>query len=846
MIAPGGISTPSPSLFPLFPLVIPSPHPSPLLSYQLQSHSFPLLHHLFLSSHHIRYIIISPTMQYRTAAILAALAAHQATATQWNGRKPFSAPATTDNECNSQQQTGYDWQGLSEGPVSKYGGSEFEHFECADVPAKRDILTKRSFQSKCVKAKLHQKPAFKCTSDDDRFSVDHFEVSSSHDTDIECEYDMPDGSKCHESHRCSQSGSVIKNKQCGGAKKVTFKPGRDSPEDSDVQVHKVKFNCEKSKKPLKEKECTECAEQSSSAPAPTASAPSVCEGMYGKHRASCEASSLMMSTSSSVDEESSTSIPAYSASSSSVDEETSTVDSDPSSVDEETSTIYATSTSADEESSIIYSTSTSVDEASSIIYPTATGVYEPSGTILPVYSNASSSVHEEPATATPDCPEVLPKCVATWIHLTDCADSGDSNCFCTSPDFITSVMDCVPAWAAEHTEAEAAVSYLMGLCAPHVPENPAIITAVPSTITPKVPEQTPTPEVPAVKTPKVPAVKTYKVPAVDTSELPAVETPEVPAVKTYKVPAVEAPEAPAVETPEVPAVKTYKVPAVETPEASAVETPEVPAVKTYKVPAVETPEASAVETPEVPAGKTYKAPVVETSELPAVETPEVPAGKPYKVPAVETTEAPAVETPEVPAGKTYKAPAVETSELPAIETAEVPTPEAPGLPTYETSEHVPLPTTMAPVYGTSVNAPAAPGVTPAPEVPKTTITVSATVYVPVTYTTGVSAGYAVPGESTASELVTTVTIPVVRLVTNTLTVAGVPTTEVVMGAGTPAPVPAVATELAIAPSSVAASTGAPPASVPTDAADVFDNGASGLQTGALGMAVAIAAAIFAM
>ncbi|RVX73832.1 hypothetical protein B0A52_02722 [Exophiala mesophila] len=82
------------------------------------------------------------------------------------------------------------------------------------------------------------------------------------------------------------------------------------------------------------------------------------------------------------------------------------------------------------------------------------------------------------------CPPVLPRCLNTWLDLvSSCKSNSDSKCFCPSADFIVKVQECVSAWSGSDDEVTAALSYLAGICADYVPQNPGICTGIPSTIT---------------------------------------------------------------------------------------------------------------------------------------------------------------------------------------------------------------------------------------------------------------------------------------------------------------------------------------------------------------------------
>lgn len=183
-------------------------------------------------------------MHYTSAAILVAgLAAQQAAATGWSvGAKHYSNPFNHDNKCSSEQSSGYDWASLGKGSFSSYGSNSFSGFTCTDTPGKRDVLSKRTFQDKCISGKLHEQPSMSCDDNDD-MSPQTYHVSSSHDADVDCEYEMPDGSICKQTHSCSSEGSIIENSQCGGAKKVTFKPGKNAPDDCSINFHSIGFHC---------------------------------------------------------------------------------------------------------------------------------------------------------------------------------------------------------------------------------------------------------------------------------------------------------------------------------------------------------------------------------------------------------------------------------------------------------------------------------------------------------------------------------------------------------------------------------------------------------------------------
>ena len=81
----------------------------------------------------------------------------------------------------------------------------------------------------------------------------------------------------------------------------------------------------------------------------------------------------------------------------------------------------------------------------------------------------------------PNCPGLLPRCLNTWMFMSGCKNNSDSKCFCGKESYVENVMGCISAWSTANEEAQAAASYLVGICAAHITSNPAIITASPST-----------------------------------------------------------------------------------------------------------------------------------------------------------------------------------------------------------------------------------------------------------------------------------------------------------------------------------------------------------------------------
>ena len=81
------------------------------------------------------------------------------------------------------------------------------------------------------------------------------------------------------------------------------------------------------------------------------------------------------------------------------------------------------------------------------------------------------------------CPDLVPKCLKTWIFKTSCTDTADAACFCPQPGFIEEVAGCIQAWGQTDSEVATGLSYLLGLCGDYISKNPTIVTCIPDTIT---------------------------------------------------------------------------------------------------------------------------------------------------------------------------------------------------------------------------------------------------------------------------------------------------------------------------------------------------------------------------
>ncbi|KJX98132.1 hypothetical protein TI39_contig432g00001 [Zymoseptoria brevis] len=428
-------------------------------------------------------------MQFKTTIGLAGLAIHHVSATfghhEWDTTSHYSTPDNTDNKCSNVQKTGYNWADLSTGSFDSYGSNNFSNWSCTNSFGKRDLLTKRTFQDKCISSNLDDHPSIGCHGDD-AMSIDKYQVSSSEDADIECHYVMPDKSVCKEYHSCKAGGTEIQNSQCGGAKSVTFKPAESfKGKGCSIGVHSIEFNCGVASTKVPGYASTSTSTAAASTPVAYSTTSLVAPG---------ETSSCVGGLSVGSPTTTSESAPSYPSSS-----ETKPVESVPvyGSSESPPATAPVYSTTAAHNSSIAYSIP--VYSSSSSVGSSTTIPSTPSATMkIPSSSTAAATIPSTPPKYAPlSSPNLLPRCLNTWLHTVSCKDNTDYSCFCKDTNFITKVYGCLSSWSQSADNTTNGVSYLMGLCAPYIPSNPAIITGCPSSVTPAVYTPPPPPPPPS-------------------------------------------------------------------------------------------------------------------------------------------------------------------------------------------------------------------------------------------------------------------------------------------------------------------------------------------------------------
>ncbi|KAL8732851.1 MAG: hypothetical protein Q9166_002452 [cf. Caloplaca sp. 2 TL-2023] len=485
----------------------------------------------------------------RTASVSAllalGLAVQQAAATGWTDAHTYHNPYNTNNQCVGEQSKGLGFNDRSNGDLGNYGDLNWQNLKCTDGLQKRtsgpheegshgeapEGFAGGRCASGTVSKDVDTSPRFSCGSEQKGMSIDHIHVSTSEQTDIELHYGYDNGDVCKQTETCSPAGKIIKNKQCGDAKSVTVKlPDTDKKDKCEVGIHSVGFNC---------------GPASSKPPVPSSTSPPV------------ESTSVVSTPVSSISQETTpqetkpypyptanTTTPAGPTTAASTTPESPSISSTftftgevplPSSTTVESPTTPAytnTSVASTTPVETIPTTTSIASTTPAEIIPTTTAP----GTTVPVVTTEvyeyrherkhnllrdyihdlhnhhykyldsvhvlrrSSGFHARNLdrhsrdldyTRQPsDYPDHEHYCVYTTI--TTCPVTSTI----TSGDTTLTVQECVSAWAANNNDVQGALSYLAGICAPHVTQNPGIITNVPKTITlvptPASPAQTST------------------------------------------------------------------------------------------------------------------------------------------------------------------------------------------------------------------------------------------------------------------------------------------------------------------------------------------------------------------
>ncbi|KAF1974745.1 hypothetical protein BU23DRAFT_635523 [Bimuria novae-zelandiae CBS 107.79] len=474
-------------------------------------------------------------MRASIALLISGFAAQQVAANWDRQASNYNTPQYNNNECTDKQKGGYNWSDLNDGDKpGKYDDFDFGgDWSCSTKKfGKRDHVSKRTFGAKAITSKCGKdKPAsFSCNKKSEGFSVTHIDVSVDHDAELDFHYKMKDGSICKHRASCKKDGTTVQNTQCGGAESVDVYLGNSSEgrEDCEIGFHEIGFDCNPGESYTPPPPYTP-APPSSTSEAPPSSSSEVPSSSTEVPSSSTEVPSS--STEVVPPPETPTPPPQPPACESSVPAESTPAESTPApSTPAESSSVKSTTpppaettpsgecggygqpaceTSTPVESTPAESTPA---ESTEVSPPSSTpssecGSYgqpacETPASSVPAESSVSPSspASSSPPTVTPPPggytpPECLPKCLNTWLKLkSECKDNTDSECYCKVPDLTDNVIDCVKAYGTEE-EVKQALAFFVGICAPHVPENPGIIDKCSSELSP--PKPTYTPETPA-------------------------------------------------------------------------------------------------------------------------------------------------------------------------------------------------------------------------------------------------------------------------------------------------------------------------------------------------------------
>ncbi|KAH7037357.1 uncharacterized protein B0I36DRAFT_313874 [Microdochium trichocladiopsis] len=478
-------------------------------------------------------------MKVSTSIVALAAGLGQVSATYFHNAPPFTCPGNSNNHCLDEYRAGLNWQDLQPGSFDKYKGFLWKGFQAADRFSKRSELAPRKFQDKCIAGKAHpskdQSPKMSCdkSAGNVKTSIKEFQIETAFDCDLEFHYGMPDGSICKQRHHCPKAGTTIPNNQCGGATDVTivYPSQPNKPKDGcDFAIPSIVFDCDNHTptstysvvKPPQSTSTTyhalppvsSSATTSSTAAATTSSTPggdiystksvpentyttkSVPENTYTPSVPATTSSSSPQDSTSSAFFPSGTSSSAGASSSSGSSSapegtysftqpsgagSTSSAPADTTSSSAGPDNTYSASVPAQSSSSTLAvsesssSSSSGFSSATTYVPGTTSGPAETPYTTTSTPSG-TASVPAPPPVETLPCPNVVPSCLNTWMFIVTCIDNTDSACYCPDEKFVKNVFDCMYAHGETDDIIKEAVEYFQGICAPFVPQNPAIGT----------------------------------------------------------------------------------------------------------------------------------------------------------------------------------------------------------------------------------------------------------------------------------------------------------------------------------------------------------------------------------
>ncbi|KAJ5794675.1 hypothetical protein N7457_001274 [Penicillium paradoxum] len=445
----------------------------------------------------------------------------------WGTDVCYTSPENTDNQCTEAQESGFGWSEPGEFDLSELGNGDnwsFEGFEFVGLAPKNNCRAS-GYQGNCIGGRLSRADNWKLkiSAADAPFSIRNFHLSTSRSTDVFIIYEMPDGSTCHHVASSSFRGTDIGNDQCGGATSVEFTlPEASKFGDCDLEIHQIDFDCSTGTKPPGPPVDEPPHSHSHPEPSPSSTTsrphvhkPSSVEEMVSSstHYHNEPSTSTIMITAKIPETTPWTKRPETSSvwSSTKIPQTTAwTKRPETSSVWSSTKIPQTTAWTKRPETSSFWSTAripmTSVYtpklETSTIWVTEEITVTKcaPTVTECPAHSTVvvtsthavsttvcssnvvvPTSTTPSPPLITAPCPDVVPKCINTWLSTPKCDSNSDAGCFCPSSEFTSKVSSCIHAWSRSKEEEDSSLAYFAGICAPYVPKNPEIVEIVPTT-----------------------------------------------------------------------------------------------------------------------------------------------------------------------------------------------------------------------------------------------------------------------------------------------------------------------------------------------------------------------------
>ncbi|KAJ5946972.1 hypothetical protein N7454_003811 [Penicillium verhagenii] len=370
--------------------------------------------------------------------LFGAVALAHPTGLWWGTDFCYPSPENTDNHCSVAQESGFDWSDLANGDNWSYEGFSFNGFTPKDGC--------RASGGQCIEGRLSRDDDWDLQIDAEQapFSVSNFHITTSRDADIILTYALADGSSCHQVASTTPEGSDVVNDQCGGAVSVNFQLSvLDQFGDLDLELHQMGFDCAPGPKPAGPLVITS-SETTSATPQIPTSTPIV-----PSFKSSTDTVEVAISTSS----------PPVITPSVVVITDVVTV-----------TRCSPTVTDCPDHIPASVTTSTQPNAATDSVKESTHTIAPPALTTSVVPSLSS----------TPPCPDLVPKCLNTWLSIPKCDSNSDAACFCPSSEFTAKFKSCVYAWSSSQQQTDSALSYFAGICAPYIPTNPAIISLVPT------------------------------------------------------------------------------------------------------------------------------------------------------------------------------------------------------------------------------------------------------------------------------------------------------------------------------------------------------------------------------